>query len=215
MAITYTPTRKYEVDRIIAARRSGSGWKVTVKWKGYVDPTDEPLSRVLADSKHDKDILRDVERCKADYLAMHPHARTEEESEELARDAFAVSADDESPHAFWARMFDEYGPGHPDDVPDGTEQRVYWVNGSTIVRHRIAGAWEYSVVDDARDAFAISPDDATAPTQGTDRLQFKVYGACDTVETSQILIAQIERCREASQLRCRAMNLLLPDSLVA
>ena len=108
------------------------------------------LSRVLADSKHDKDILRDVERCKADYLAMHPHTRTEEESEELARDAFAIS-----------------------------------------------------------------PDDAIAPTQGIDRLQFKVYGARDTVETSQMLIAQIERCREASQLRCRAMSLLLPDSLAA
>ena len=45
-------------------------------------------------------------------------------------------------------MFDEYGPEHPDDVPDGTEQRVYWIDGSTVVRDRVAGAWEYSVVDD-------------------------------------------------------------------
>ena len=40
-------------------RRVGSGWTLTVKWKGYPDTTSEPLSRVLKDTNH-HDILQDI-----------------------------------------------------------------------------------------------------------------------------------------------------------
>ena len=62
----------------------------------------------------------------------------------------AASPSVESPTELWSRLFKEYGGEFPEDVRDGTEQQVYWVGGTTIVRSRVNGAWVYSVEEDSR-----------------------------------------------------------------
>ena len=64
----------------------------------------------------------------------------------------------ESPDAFWARMFAEYGPGHPEDVRVGTSQSVYWVDGTTIERVRTADGWRYDVSSDVLSSGAPGSD---------------------------------------------------------
>ena len=54
----------------------GSGWTLTVKWKGYPDTTSEPLSRVLKDTNH-HEILQEIARCKEEYFAQHPAERAD------------------------------------------------------------------------------------------------------------------------------------------
>ena len=39
---------------------------------------------------------------------------------------------------------------------DGTEQLVYWVDGTTIVRSRVNGAWVYSVEEELPNTEAAS-----------------------------------------------------------
>ena len=39
---------------------------------------------------------------------------------------------------------------------DGTEQQVYWVDGTTIVRSRVNGAWVYSVEEELPNTEAAS-----------------------------------------------------------
>ena len=50
----------------------------------------------------------------------------------------------------------EYGGEFPEDVRDGTEQQVYWVDGTTIVRSRVNGTWVYSVEEDLPNTDAAS-----------------------------------------------------------
>ena len=69
------PQQQFEIERIVSASRSGSGWQLNVKWKGYPDTTPEPLSKILKQTEH-PDIIADIERCKNDYLAQHPAERT-------------------------------------------------------------------------------------------------------------------------------------------
>lgn len=63
---------RYVIDRIISAARVGSGWQLQVKWKGYDEVTSEPLSHVLRQTGSHPEVLRDIEKCKADYLSQHP-----------------------------------------------------------------------------------------------------------------------------------------------
>ena len=62
------------------------------------------------------------------------------------------SSASESPEALWERLFSEYGGASLPDasqVPDGTAQSVYWVDGSTIVRVNRNGVWGYRVDDES------------------------------------------------------------------
>jgi hypothetical protein len=65
------PSRTYEIERIVSARRKGGGWSLMVKWVGYPTPTPEPLSAILSQTNN-PEILREIERCKADYIACNP-----------------------------------------------------------------------------------------------------------------------------------------------
>ena len=47
-----------------------------VKWKGYPDPTPEPLWKILRDVKDHPEILAQIESCKEEYLADHPSERS-------------------------------------------------------------------------------------------------------------------------------------------
>ena len=71
----YTTSRIYDIESIVSAKLAGSGWRLSVKWKGYPLPTDEPLGKVLAQTNH-PDILRDIERCKQEFYATRPTRRT-------------------------------------------------------------------------------------------------------------------------------------------
>ena len=71
----------YEIERVISAERKGSGWSLMIKWKGYPDPTPEPLSTVLKQTNH-PEVLADIERCKKDYYALHPQADPNSEDSE-------------------------------------------------------------------------------------------------------------------------------------
>lgn len=67
------PSAQYEIEKIVGAEKKGGGWRLSVKWKGYPEPTPEPLARILRHTRH-ADILADIERCKRDYLAKNPTA---------------------------------------------------------------------------------------------------------------------------------------------
>ena len=67
----WTPEAKYEIERIVAAHRVANGWRLSVKWVGYPDPTPEPLHSILRFVK-DPDILRQIEQCKANFNSLHP-----------------------------------------------------------------------------------------------------------------------------------------------
>ena len=62
---------EYEIENIVSARRLAGGWQLQVKWKGYPDPTPEPLSKILKQTNH-PDVLADIEKSKAAYLLQHP-----------------------------------------------------------------------------------------------------------------------------------------------
>ena len=72
--VTYDDSTLYEIERIVSASRVGRGWQFMVKWKGYPDPTPEPLWKILRDTNH-PDILAQIEQCKEDFLAANPSAR--------------------------------------------------------------------------------------------------------------------------------------------
>ena len=72
---TWDASEKFEVERIVSAHRVGGGWKVSVKWAGYSDLTEEPLSRVKHDVRHHPDLLRQIDQCKEDYLDRFPKER--------------------------------------------------------------------------------------------------------------------------------------------
>ena len=67
----------YEIERVVSATKVGGGWRLQVKWKGYDDVTSESLSHVLKETHGHPEVLRDIEKCKADYLAQHPAADLE------------------------------------------------------------------------------------------------------------------------------------------
>ena len=69
---TWTPQREYRIERIVSASKIGGGWRLMVKWEGYPDPTPEGLQRILKQVRGEPSILADIERCKADYIALHP-----------------------------------------------------------------------------------------------------------------------------------------------
>lgn len=73
---TWTASTQYDIEKILSARRVGSGWTLTVKWKGHPDTTSEPLSRILKDTNH-PEILQEIARCKEEYFAQHPAERTD------------------------------------------------------------------------------------------------------------------------------------------
>ena len=62
------------IERILRAERKGSGWQLTVKWVGYDEVTYEPLSRIVADTRGDPDIARQIRECQEAYLVEHPDA---------------------------------------------------------------------------------------------------------------------------------------------
>ena len=64
------------IDRILSAKRVGSGWTLSVSWKGYPDPTSEALSSILKDTQH-PEVLADIARCQNEYLAQHPSERAD------------------------------------------------------------------------------------------------------------------------------------------
>ena len=78
----------------------------------------------------------------------------------------------ESPDAFWARMFAEYGPGHPEDVRVGTSQSVYWVDGvpsvCVIERVRTPDGWRYDVSSDVPSSDPPSPDSDSVYGRGVE-----------------------------------------------
>lgn len=111
------PSQKYEIERIIGAERAGRGWRIHVKWKGYPDPTPETLSDLLKDIKGNQQLLDEIEKCKNDYLLLHPAVRVELEKDEaleaqaparvqpprLAKPAqFSVFAVSEDPYTSYA-----------------------------------------------------------------------------------------------------------------
>ena len=56
----------------------------------------------------------------------------------------------EDPSRFWERMFSELGGAGETAaarVPEGTVQRVYWVDGTTVERISRDGEWDYSLLD--------------------------------------------------------------------
>ena len=67
----WTRDTEYEIENIVSARRLAGGWQLQVKWKGYPDPTPEPLSKILKQTNH-PDVLADIEKSKAAYLLQHP-----------------------------------------------------------------------------------------------------------------------------------------------
>ena len=69
--IEYDKDKEYEIERVVSAVKAGRGWTLQVKWAGYPGTTPEPLWKVLRDTNH-PDILKDIERCKADYYLQHP-----------------------------------------------------------------------------------------------------------------------------------------------
>ena len=48
-ALLIDGSEEYEVEKICRHRRRGRGWQVLVRWRGYVEPTWEPV-RDLADT---------------------------------------------------------------------------------------------------------------------------------------------------------------------
>ena len=76
------PSQKYEIERIVGAERAGRGWRIHVKWKGYPDPTPETLTDLLKDIKDNRQLLDEIEKCKSDYLLLHPAVRVELEKDE-------------------------------------------------------------------------------------------------------------------------------------
>ena len=71
----WTSDTVYEIERIVSAVRLPGGWRFMVKWKGYPDPTPEPLWKLLRDT-NSPEILEQIEKCKEDYLSNHPAERT-------------------------------------------------------------------------------------------------------------------------------------------
>ena len=71
----WTTDTVYEIERIASAVRLPGGWRFMVKWKGYPDPTPEPLWKLLRDTNN-PEILEQIEKCKEDYLSNHPAERT-------------------------------------------------------------------------------------------------------------------------------------------
>ena len=56
---------------------------------------------------------------------------------------------DEEPTRLWERVFSELGgavEAVATQVPEGTTQRVYWVDGSIVERISQDGKWEYSLL---------------------------------------------------------------------
>ena len=74
--VTWAAPPTYEIDRVLSAKKAGGGWTLMVKWKGYPDPTPEPLSGVLRDTQH-PEVLSDIARCQHEYLAQHPAERAD------------------------------------------------------------------------------------------------------------------------------------------
>jgi hypothetical protein len=77
-------TQKYVIEKIVSAEKSGSGWRLDVKWQGYPETTKEALGTILKQTQH-PDILTDIERCKANYLLLYPTENEAERPEETAR----------------------------------------------------------------------------------------------------------------------------------
>jgi site-specific DNA-cytosine methylase len=77
-------TQTYVIEKIVSAEKSGSGWRLDVKWQGYPETTKEALGTILKQTQH-PDILADIERCKANYLLLHPTENEVERPEETAR----------------------------------------------------------------------------------------------------------------------------------
>ena len=69
---------RYLIERILRAERKGSGWQLTVKWVGYDEVTYEPLSRIVADTRGDPDIARQIRECQEAYLIEHPSLDTDD-----------------------------------------------------------------------------------------------------------------------------------------
>ena len=71
---SWTASREYEIERIVSAEHIGRGWRLSVKWLGYPDPTPEPLFKILAQTQH-PDLLRQIEECKTAFYERNPAAR--------------------------------------------------------------------------------------------------------------------------------------------
>ena len=65
----------YEIERIVGARRSGRGWTLDIKWKGYDHATPEPLSRVLK-TVTDQSLLAEIEDQQRNYYDKNPTEQT-------------------------------------------------------------------------------------------------------------------------------------------
>ena len=58
-ADTHDPDELFEIDKILDATKRGGKYYITVKWKGYADPTEEPRARLLEDANDE--LRRDIE----------------------------------------------------------------------------------------------------------------------------------------------------------
>ena len=92
---TWTPSTRYEIEEVLEARRRGGGWTLTVKWKGYVQTTDEAESRVVRDIHGDPDLLRQIEECKRRYRAAHPEATVPSRPRDAVQDELLDDDDDQ------------------------------------------------------------------------------------------------------------------------
>ena len=80
--LSWSAAPKYDIDKILSARRVGRGWTLQVRWKGYPDPTPEPLSGILRDTQN-HEVLADIARCQAEYLAQNPSERADFTADEV------------------------------------------------------------------------------------------------------------------------------------
>lgn len=103
---TWSASRKYEIERIVSAERSGRGWRLNVKWVGYPDATPEPLSAILDQTK-DPTLRQQIEDCKRDYLDQNPVDRFLVEREDAVPEPTRVqpSRTRERPDVFTFSLF--------------------------------------------------------------------------------------------------------------
>ena len=63
---------RYMIERITHAEKKSKGWRLTVKWIGYDQPTNEPLSSIIRDTRGEPEIMSQVRECQERFLSEHP-----------------------------------------------------------------------------------------------------------------------------------------------